>query len=191
MKVCAKTGTTVVEVSVTRDNGYYVVELDGEVHKVDAVKLEDDFFTVLNGSKSYEVSVEARRDGYHGRHGAAQRLGSFVEPGRSDRRSDRRARGCADQAADGSAADRLLARRAGATARERTALLHVAREVLRPRAPERVDGGRPRTLAHAAERECDEHAQNRGQTPRHGTSLVMLPSEGKEDGGHEHRGRPR
>jgi biotin carboxyl carrier protein len=85
MKVCAKTGTTVVEVSVTRDNGYYLVELDGEGHRVDAVKLEDDFFTVLNGSRSYEVSVEARRDGYHVRHGAAQRLVSFVEPGRASR----------------------------------------------------------------------------------------------------------
>ena len=85
MKVCAKTGSTVVEVTVTRDNGYYRVELDGVVHKVDAVKLEDDFFTVLNGSRSYEVSVEARRDGYHVRHGAAQRLVQFMEPGRSER----------------------------------------------------------------------------------------------------------
>jgi len=84
MKVCAKTGSTVVEVTVTRDNGHYRVELDGVVHTVDAVKLEDDFF-VLNGSRSYEVSVEARRDGYHVRHGAAQRLVQFVEPGRSER----------------------------------------------------------------------------------------------------------
>jgi biotin carboxyl carrier protein len=85
MKVCAKTGSTVVEVSVTRENGSYRVELDGEVHLVDAVKLEDDFFTVLNGPRSYEVSVEAKRDGYHVRHGAAQRLVRFVEPGRAGR----------------------------------------------------------------------------------------------------------
>jgi biotin carboxyl carrier protein len=85
MKICAKTGSTVVEVTVTRDNGYYEVELDGVVHKVDAVKLEDDFFSVLNGSRSYEVSVEAKRDGYHVRHGAASRLVQFVEPGRSAR----------------------------------------------------------------------------------------------------------
>jgi biotin carboxyl carrier protein len=85
MKVCAKTGSTVVEVTVTRDNGHFLVELDGVVHKVDAVKLEDDFFSVLNGSRSYEVSVEARRDGYHVRHGAAQRLVTFMEPGRSER----------------------------------------------------------------------------------------------------------
>jgi biotin carboxyl carrier protein len=87
MKVCARTGSTVVEVTVTRDNGHFLVELDGVVHKVDAVKLEDDFFSVLNGSRSYEVSVEARRDGYHVRHGAAQRLVTFMEPGRSERES--------------------------------------------------------------------------------------------------------
>jgi len=85
MKVCAKTGSTVVEVTVTRDNGNYLVELDGVVHKVDAVKLESDFFTVLNGSRSYEVSVEAKRDGYHVRHGAASRVVTFMEPGRSER----------------------------------------------------------------------------------------------------------
>jgi len=85
MKVCAKTGSNVVEVTVTRDNGFYRVELDGVVHRVDALKLEGDFFTVLNGSRSYEVSVEAKRDGYHVRHGAALRVVSFLEPGRSER----------------------------------------------------------------------------------------------------------
>jgi len=85
MKVCAKTGTRTVEVSVTRDNGHYLVELDGVEHQVDALKLEDDFYSILNGSRSYEVSVEAKRDGYHVRHGATGQVVTFTEPGRSER----------------------------------------------------------------------------------------------------------
>jgi biotin carboxyl carrier protein len=85
MKVCAKTGTRVVEVSVTRDNGHYLVDVDGVEHVVDVLKLEDDFYSILSGSRSFEVSVEAKRDGYHVRHGATGRVVQFTEPGRSER----------------------------------------------------------------------------------------------------------
>ena len=85
MKICAKAGTQIFEIDVTREDGLYVVEVDGVTHRVDALKLEGNFYSILNGSRSYEVSVEAVRDGYHVRHGAARQLVQFTDAGRAAR----------------------------------------------------------------------------------------------------------
>jgi len=84
VKVSAKAGTKVFEVEVTREDGHYLVVVDGARHHVDALKLEGDFYSVLNGHRSYEVSVEPRRDGYHVRHGAIGQVVKFSEAGRSE-----------------------------------------------------------------------------------------------------------
>jgi biotin carboxyl carrier protein len=85
----ARTGEGVAatdhEVSVERDDGRYVVELDGRRIEVDAHKLEGDFFSILIGDRSYEVSVERRREGYHVRHGASERLVAFSDRSRRAR----------------------------------------------------------------------------------------------------------
>ena len=72
MKITAEAGSKTFEIEVDRRNGKYVVEVDGKSHLVDAQKLEGDFYTIIRDGKSYEVSVEARNDAYHVRHGAAE-----------------------------------------------------------------------------------------------------------------------
>ena len=90
MKITAKAGQQLLDVTIERENGTYVVEVDGVRHEVDSHKLEGDFFSILTGGKSYEVSVEATRDGYRVRHGAAEQLVTLSDPGRQarDARSD-------------------------------------------------------------------------------------------------------
>ena len=85
MKISAKTGNRLSEVVVERENGTYVVEVDGVRYDVDSHKLEADFFSILTGGKSYEVSVEATRDGYRVRHGAAVQLVRLSDPSRQAR----------------------------------------------------------------------------------------------------------
>ena len=85
MKISAKVGAQVVEVTIERSNGHYVVEIDGVRHEVDAHKLEADFFSLLWEGRSYEVSVEARGDSYHVRHGAAEQVVSLTDPSRRAR----------------------------------------------------------------------------------------------------------
>ena len=69
MKISAKAGDRVFDIVIERQNGRYIVDVDGERHEVDAQKLEDDFYTILLDSRSFEVSVERRGDAYHVRHG--------------------------------------------------------------------------------------------------------------------------
>jgi biotin carboxyl carrier protein len=88
MKLSAQVGEHVYEVVVTREDGRYIVEVDGERNDVDAQKLEGDFYSILTGNRSYEVSVEARRDGYDVRHGAAQQRVIFTDPGRRARQGE-------------------------------------------------------------------------------------------------------
>jgi len=85
VKICAKAGQQLLDVTVERRNGVYVVEVDGTRHEVDVYKLEGDFFSFLMGHKSYEVSVESTRDGYRVRHGAAEQLVTLTDPGRQAR----------------------------------------------------------------------------------------------------------
>ena len=88
MKLSAKVGSHVYEVVVTREDGRYIVVVDGERNDVDAQKLEGDFYSILTDNRSYEVSVESRRDGYDVRHGAAQQRVVFTDPGRRAREDD-------------------------------------------------------------------------------------------------------
>ena len=85
MKITAEAGSKTFEIEVDRRNGKYVVEVDGKSHLVDAQKLEGDFYTIIRDGKSYEVSVEARNDAYHVRHGAAEQLVRFSDPSRQAR----------------------------------------------------------------------------------------------------------
>ena len=85
MKLTAKAGAHVFEVVVTREDGHYIVEVDGERHVVDAQKLEGDFYSMLTANRSYEVSVSPYRDGYEVRHGAAHQRVIFTDPSRRAR----------------------------------------------------------------------------------------------------------
>jgi len=85
MKISAKTGNRVLEVVIERENGTYVVDVDGVRYDVDSHKLEGDFFSILTGNKSYEISVEATHDGYRVRHGAAVQLVTLSDPSRRAR----------------------------------------------------------------------------------------------------------
>jgi biotin carboxyl carrier protein len=85
MRFIAKTGDRNHEVSVDRQNGIYIVEVDDARFEVDGHKLEGDFFSILTEGRSYEVSVERRRDGYHVRHGASERMVTFSDRSRRDR----------------------------------------------------------------------------------------------------------
>jgi biotin carboxyl carrier protein len=90
MKITAKAGKQILEVEIERTNGSYVVEVDGVRHEVDAHKLEADFYSILTGGRSYEVSVEADGEVYQVRHGAAQQRVTLSDP---SRRARERARG--------------------------------------------------------------------------------------------------
>ena len=73
------------EVSVDRENGGYIVEVDGTRLEVDAHKLEGDFYSILIDGRSYELSIERRRDGYYVRHGASERMVTFSDRSRRAR----------------------------------------------------------------------------------------------------------
>ena len=85
MKISAKAGQHLLEVTIERSNGQYIVEVDGVRHSVDAHKLEADFYSILTEGRSYEVSVESRGDAYHVRHGAAEQLVRLTDPSRRAR----------------------------------------------------------------------------------------------------------
>ena len=82
MRFSAKSGRRILEVTIERRDGIYSVEIDGEHYEVDCHKLEADFYSFLIGGRSYEVSVEASRNGYRVRHGAAEQLVALSDPGR-------------------------------------------------------------------------------------------------------------
>lgn len=85
MKISAKAGEHLVELTIERRDGEYVVEIDGEQRRVDARKLEGDFYSILTGGRSYEVSVEPRGEAYYVRHGAAELLVALTDPSRQAR----------------------------------------------------------------------------------------------------------
>ncbi len=82
MRFSAKAGGQILDVTIERRNGTYSVEIDGEQYEVDSHKLEADFYSILTRGRSYEVSVEASRNGYRVRHGAAEQLITLSDPGR-------------------------------------------------------------------------------------------------------------
>ena len=85
VKISAKAGSQVYDLLIERENGFYTITIDGERHQVDARKLEDNFYTILTGDRSYEVSIEPAGDGYLVRHGAAEQLVQFHDPARGAR----------------------------------------------------------------------------------------------------------
>ena len=85
MKLTARTGEATHEVIVTREDGDYIVTLDGTAHRVDARKLEADFYSILFEGKSYEVSVEAAGSRYVVRHGAHEQVVELSDASRVGR----------------------------------------------------------------------------------------------------------
>ncbi len=85
MKLSVKAGQQLLDVLVLRQDGNYVVEVDGRRFVVDARKLEGDFFSILTEGRSYEVSVEHDGDGYRVRHGAAELEVAVSDPSRQAR----------------------------------------------------------------------------------------------------------
>lgn len=85
MKITARVGDAVHEVNVERREKDYLVEIDGESRLVNADKLEGDFYSILSGGVSYEVSVEVSGDGYIIRHGASEQQVLFTDAGRQAR----------------------------------------------------------------------------------------------------------
>jgi biotin carboxyl carrier protein len=85
MKFAARTGDTLHEVLVTREDGAYVVTLDGTPHRVDARKLEADFYSILFEGRSYEVSVETVGGRYLVRHGAHEQVVELADASREGR----------------------------------------------------------------------------------------------------------
>jgi biotin carboxyl carrier protein len=85
VKICAKAGNQLLDVTVERQNGQYLVHVDGVPRRVDAHKLEGDFYSIIIGHRSFEVSVEADRSGYRVRHGGSELLVTITDPGRAAR----------------------------------------------------------------------------------------------------------
>ena len=85
MKLSVKVRDRVHEVFVTRQDGHYVVEIDGHRHEVDSHKLENNFYSFITDERSYEVSVERDGDTYKVRRGAAQLDVTISDPSRQAR----------------------------------------------------------------------------------------------------------
>ena len=85
MKISAKAGQQLLDVTIERSSGQYIVNVDGVHYTIDAHKLEADFYSILTEGRSYEVSVETRGDAYHVRHGAAEQLVRLTDPSRRAR----------------------------------------------------------------------------------------------------------
>ncbi len=85
MKLSVKVRDHMHDVVVTRQNGHYVVEIDGHRHEVDSRKLENNFYSFVMAERSYEVSVERDGDTYKVRRGAAQLDVTISDPSRQAR----------------------------------------------------------------------------------------------------------
>ncbi len=85
MKLSVKVRDHMHDVVVTRQNGHYVVEIDGHRHEVDSRKLENNFYSFIMAERSYEVSVERDGDTYKVRRGAAQLDVTISDPSRQAR----------------------------------------------------------------------------------------------------------
>jgi len=85
MKFTALVGEDEHEIVVTRIDGDYLVTYDGAEHRVDARKLEADFYSILYEGKSYEVSIEAVGAKYFVRHGAHEQVVELADAARTGR----------------------------------------------------------------------------------------------------------
>jgi biotin carboxyl carrier protein len=91
MNLTARKGDAVHEVRIERQAGQFLVVVDGVEHLVDAHKLDADFYSILIGTRSYEVSVEAAGTKYFVRHGSAEQVVHLTDPSREGRDELRRA----------------------------------------------------------------------------------------------------
>ena len=91
MNLTARVGDKVQEVRIERQDGQFLVVVDGVEHLVDAHKLDADFYSILIGAKSYEVSIEAAGTKYFVRHGSAEQVVQLADPAREGRDELRRA----------------------------------------------------------------------------------------------------
>jgi biotin carboxyl carrier protein len=85
VKIAVEIAGRVLEVTVAREDGHYLVEVEGTRRLVDARKLEGDFYSILDGGRSYEVSVEADHETYRVRHGAAEQVVTITDASRGAR----------------------------------------------------------------------------------------------------------
>jgi len=85
MKLSVKVRDHLHDVTVERQNGHYIVEIDGKRHEVDSQKLEGNFYSFVTENRSYEVSVERNADTYIVRRGAAQLDVQVSDPSRQAR----------------------------------------------------------------------------------------------------------
>ena len=85
MKISAKAGKQIHDVVIERRDGNFRVDIGGERKLADVHKLEGDFYSILIDGRSFEVSVEARGESYHVRHGATELLVELSDPSRQAR----------------------------------------------------------------------------------------------------------
>lgn len=85
MKLSVKVREHVHDVLVTRQNGHYIVEVDGHRREIDLHRLENNFYSFIVEHRSYEVSIERDGDRYKVRRGAAQLDVEISDPSRQAR----------------------------------------------------------------------------------------------------------
>ena len=85
MKLSVKVRDHIHDVTVVRQDGHYLIEIDGQRHEVDSHKLEGNFYSFVTRNRSYEVSVERDGDTYIVRRGAAQLDVLVSDPSRQGR----------------------------------------------------------------------------------------------------------
>jgi biotin carboxyl carrier protein len=86
LKLLARVEDRKHEVIVERHDGRYTVTLDGTRYDVDAREIEGNFYSLLVGGASYEVSVEPEgASSWRVRHGAVEQEVAFTDPSRRGR----------------------------------------------------------------------------------------------------------
>jgi biotin carboxyl carrier protein len=86
MRIHAQVGHEVVDVTVVRADGRYIVTVAGVERIVDARKLEGDFYSLVMDGQSFEVSVEPDGTSYRVRRGAAEQVVRLAAPAARVRR---------------------------------------------------------------------------------------------------------
>ncbi len=90
MRIAARLGDRVHEVTIDREDGLFVVTVDGVRREVDAHKLDGNFYSLIMEGRSYEVSVEPDGNTYRVRRGAGIAVVNLTDEsgrGREERRA--------------------------------------------------------------------------------------------------------
>ncbi len=86
MKLVAKIGDRHHEIVIDRrDDGPFVVTVDGAQLEADVRALQGGFYSILMRGRSYAISVEAEGGTYSVRRGASKRIVTLTDPGRRAR----------------------------------------------------------------------------------------------------------